>query len=185
MAAIWLICDIIAVWLALSWLIAFAIDSGTVVVCAPVRVLPVVIAAALRVVVVPPVAVIASSLLSSAAYILWVCGAYPICPAMFRNCCDRIRRVYAAAMNVLRAGYVLGVTASQSSNSFIGKMLACIKSHTALFITCTSEYGSRARTVISWHCSIRWNKALGASFGLNVLRKRVSLANSVIASGLP
>jgi uncharacterized membrane protein len=65
MAAIWLICDIIAVWLALSWLIAFAIDSGTVVVCAPVRVLPVVIAAVLSVVVVPPVAVVASGMVQA------------------------------------------------------------------------------------------------------------------------
>jgi hypothetical protein len=78
MAAIWLICDIIAVWLALSWLIAFAIDFGTAVVCAPVRVLPVVIAAALRVVVVPPVTVVASLSSSSAAYILCDWGAYPI-----------------------------------------------------------------------------------------------------------
>ena len=78
MAATWLICNIIAIWLGLSWLIAFAIDSGTAVVCAPVRVLPVVITAALRVVVVPPVAVVASLLSLSAAYILWVCGAYPI-----------------------------------------------------------------------------------------------------------
>ena len=46
--------------------------------CVPVRVLPVVIAATLRVVVVPPVAVVASLLLSSVAYILCVCGAYPI-----------------------------------------------------------------------------------------------------------
>ncbi len=149
MAAIWLICDIIAIWLALSWLIAFAIDSETAVVWAPVRVLPVVIAATLRVAVVPSVAVVASSSSLSAAYILWVCGAYPICPALFRNCCDRIQRVYAAAMNVLRVGYVFGVVASQSSNSFIGKMLACIKRRTALFMTCMLEYGLRARTAIS------------------------------------
>jgi hypothetical protein len=57
-------------------------------------------------------------------------------------------------MKVLSAGYVFGVMASQSSNSFNGKMFACINKQTVLLMICVSEYGSCARTCISWHCSI-------------------------------
>ena len=141
------------VWLVLSWLMVFATESGMAVIWAAVRVLPVVIAAMLWVVVVPSVAIVTLSLLS-VAYMFWDYGMYPICPAVFCNCYDKIRRLYAAAMKVLRAGYVLGVMASQSLNSFIGKMLACINNRMEVLITCTSKYGSGAITAISWHCSI-------------------------------
>ena len=73
---------------------------------------------------------------------------------MLRSCCDNMQRVYAPPMNVLRAGYVFGVMASQSLNSFNGNMFACINKLKALLMICVSEYGSRTRTYISWHCSI-------------------------------
>ena len=113
---------------------------------AGVKVLPAVIAAKFAmVVVVPSVAVVTSSSSSTMAYMFWVCGAYPIGPAVLRNFWDRRCHVYAAAMNVLRVGYVFGVMASQSLNSFNGKMPDCIINLTALLIIWTSEYGLRAR----------------------------------------
>jgi hypothetical protein len=93
-AAIWFIS---AVWLALSWLIAFATYSGMVA----VMVLPV-LNAAMFVIVVAVVAV--SSLSANTLYILWEVGAYPCCPAVLHSCCTRMHLVYAAAMNVLRVG---------------------------------------------------------------------------------
>ncbi len=138
-AAIWFIS---AVWLVLSWLIAFASNSGMVA----VMVLPVV-NATMFVVLVAVVAVSSPSyLLANMLFILWDIGTYPCCPAVLRSCCTRMRLVYTAAMKVLRAGYVLGVMASQLLNFFNKNMLACINKHTALLITCMSEYGSRSRT---------------------------------------
>ncbi len=115
--AIWFIS---AVWLVLRWLIALATNSGMVA----VMVLPVV-NAGIFVVAVAVVSV--SSLSVNTLYILWEVGTYPCCPAVLRSCCTRMHLVYAAAMNVLRAGSVLGVTASLLLNSFNRKMLACIK----------------------------------------------------------
>ena len=138
-----------------------ATKSGITVAWAVVKVLPLVIAAKfVMVVVVLSVPVVTSSS-SSTAYMFWVCGVYLICPAVLHNCWDRRRRVYAVEMNVLRAGYVFGVMACQSSNSFKRKMLDCINNLTALLITWVSEYGLRARTCISWHCSILSKKHSG------------------------
>ena len=100
---------------------------------------------------------------------------------MLGNCIASIRQVYAAPMNVLRAGYVLGVIASQSSNSLSEKILDCINSLMALLMICVLVYRSCARTCISWHCS----RDSGASTGLNGLQKCVSLVNNVIVSGFP
>jgi hypothetical protein len=102
---------------------------------------------------------------------------------MLRNCIASIRQVYTALMNVLSAGYVLGVIASQSSNSLSGKMLNCINNLMALMMICVLVYGSCARTYISWQCSILQERDSGASAGLNGLQKCVSLVNSVIVSG--
>jgi hypothetical protein len=122
-----------------------------VAVCTPVMVLPIVNAAKF-VLVVSVVSV--SSSAANTLYILGDGGTYPCCPAVLWSYCTRMHLVYTAAMKVLRVGYVLGVTASKLSNSFNGKMLACISKHTALLITCMSEYGSRARICLSWHYSI-------------------------------
>ncbi len=101
-AAIWFIS---AVWSALSWLIAFATESGMVT----MMVLPV-INAAMFVAVVAVVSVLSSS--ANTLYILWDIDTYPCCPAVLRSCCTRMCLVYAATMKVLKAGYDLGVTAS-------------------------------------------------------------------------
>ena len=98
------------------------------------------------------IAVVSSLLLlPNTVYIFWFWEVYPIWPAMLRNCIANMQRVYDPPMKVLRAGYVLVVIASQSLNSFNGKMLYCINKRMALLIICVSEYGSRARTRISWH----------------------------------
>ncbi len=104
---------------------------------------------------------------------------------MLRNCIASIQQVYAAPIKVLRAGYILGVIASQSSNSLSGKMLDCINSLMALLMICVSVYGSCARACISWHCSILQIRDSGASAGLNRLQKCMSLVNSIIVSGFP
>ena len=103
-------------------MMALATDSGITVAWVAVKVLPVVIAAKLVMVVVVPLVAVVTSLSSSTAYMFWACGAYPICPAVLCNCWDRRHRVYAAAMLLLRAGYVFGVMTSQSLNSFKGKI---------------------------------------------------------------
>ncbi len=72
--------DITTIWfisavrLVLSWLIAFATESGMVAVCTPMMVLPIV-NAAMFVVVVSVVSVLSS--LAKMLYILWDSGAYP------------------------------------------------------------------------------------------------------------
>ncbi len=80
-AAIWFIS---AVWLVLSWLIAFATNSGMVAVCTPVMVLPI-INATMFVVKVSVVLVSSSS--ANTLYILWDCSVYPCCLAVFQSCC--------------------------------------------------------------------------------------------------
>ncbi len=130
-AAIWFIS---AVWLVLSWLTAFAPESGMV----SLMVLPIINAAMFAVVV--AVLYVLFSLVKT-LYILWGAGTHPCCPAVLQSCSARIHLIYTTAMKVLRAGYVLGVMASQSSNTFKGKMIACINKRTALLIICMSEYG--------------------------------------------
>ena len=49
-------------------------------------------------------------------------------------------------MNVLMAGYVFGVIASHSLNSFSVKMLDCINNWTTLLMICVLAYGSLVRT---------------------------------------
>ncbi len=93
---------------------------------------------------------------SKTLYIFWlVFGAYSCVPVVFHSCNAVKRRVYASWMNVLRAGYVLRVIASQLSNSLSGKMPDCCNRRTALLIICVGVvYGSCARICISWHCLI-------------------------------
>jgi hypothetical protein len=86
-----------AVWLALSWLIVFATDSGMVA----EMVLPVV-NGAMFVVAVAVVSVI--SLLANTLYILWEVGIYPCCHAVLRSCCTRMHLIHTTTMNVLRGG---------------------------------------------------------------------------------
>ncbi len=86
--------------------------------------LPIVAATADWVIVMAAASLLVSVLLSQVLktlYMLWL-GAYPCCPDVLHSWTAMRRCLYAPRMNFFSSGHVLIMVASQSSNSFMGKM---------------------------------------------------------------
>jgi hypothetical protein len=72
--------------------------------------------------------------------IVWC--VYPFCPDVLRNASKVRQRMYAAWMNVFRAGYVFVAIASQVLKSFIERRLDPTRIQTAFRMICSVVNGT-------------------------------------------
>ncbi len=113
--------------------------------------LPIVAAAAVWVIVVAVASLLVSVLplqVLKILYILWV-GAYPCCPDISHRWTATRRHPYAPWINVFIVSHILIMVYSQSSNSFMGKILDWKRRWMAFVMSCFCVYGFCAMSTIS------------------------------------